>query len=83
MDLISIVDNEFAWVSAKGRYYQAQIYRRGNQLFVKVGGGFVGLHRNGTTTLPNLIWHDMTMPVYADKVGRLLRHPEPKNLSVA
>lgn len=59
MDFISRVEDGFVWLYCRGVYKQAELYRRGNQLYAKVGSGYVRLAGNRTTSQPKTIWLDL------------------------
>ena len=71
-----IMHDEQIVLRQKGVYKQAQLYTYGDQVFAKVGGGFIGLrkpdHANGTTN-PNVTWEKDSLsfePVY--EKGRMV-----------
>lgn len=59
MDFVSRVDNAFVWAKQGGVYRQTELYRRGEQLFMKWGGGFVRLCPSGSTTASKVIWMEV------------------------
>lgn len=59
MNFISKIDNAFAWMKRGGVYQQAELYRRGEQIFAKFGGGYVRLSASGATSAPRIIWQEI------------------------
>lgn len=43
----------------KGVYMQAALYRRGDRVFARAAGGYIGVSARGGTTLPDVNWLDM------------------------
>lgn len=59
MDFISKIDNAHAWLKRSGIYSQAELYRRGEQIFAKLGSGYVRLSCSGTTSAPRIVWMEI------------------------
>lgn len=57
--LFTVLDDQVIVRTAKGVYKQAKIAIRGMHPFAKVGGGFIQLYTNGTTSNPDIRWVDM------------------------
>lgn len=62
MHRFHIVDDAAVILRSKGVYRQAKVYRRGDDLYAGFGAGFIGLRRNGGTTLPSVSWEDIEAP---------------------
>lgn len=67
------VEGEAAVLIMNGVYAQVDLYTRNGYLYAKVGGGFVRLFADGSTTkakmrLDTLSWDG---PLRADRLGRL------------
>lgn len=56
MDRFHKVDDAAAITLLNGIYRQSDVYRRGSDLYVKHGGGFVRLCSKGGTSLPRMSW---------------------------
>jgi len=73
-NLFHICDDSFVITHRRGTYHQRQVYQRGHRLFLKVGAGFIGLTRRGTThTDENVEEIACTFEVGYDKLGRAVR----------
>lgn len=56
MDFINKIDGASAWMRQGGVYRQADLYRRGEVLFARQGGGYVRLGISGATSHPKTTW---------------------------
>jgi hypothetical protein len=54
MALFHVIDDAHAILRSRGVYRQVKVYRRGSQLYAQYGSGFVGLRRDGGTTVPTI-----------------------------
>lgn len=59
MDFLTRIDNAFAWMRSNGLYRQAELYRRGESIFAKWGGGYVRLSAHGATSAPKVSWNEI------------------------
>lgn len=57
--LFTPLDDQVILRSKTGIYRQARIARRGDYVYACVGGGFVMLYANGTTSSPNIRYVDI------------------------
>tara|TARA_R110000868_G_scaffold82808_5_gene233635 strand:- start:254 stop:505 length:252 start_codon:yes stop_codon:yes gene_type:complete len=62
-------------LSKRGVFKQANLYRRGRELYAGTAGGFVRLYANGNTGVPDLRWVDLEHQYQSeyedDALGRL------------
>lgn len=70
MNFISKIDNAYAWIRRGGVYSQAELYRRGEQVFAKMGSGYVRLSGSGTTSQPKTSWQEIDTGGNAELVLR-------------
>jgi|2_EtaG_2_1085320.scaffolds.fasta_scaffold73754_2 hypothetical protein len=56
MDLFHIIDDVQVITRSRGVFRQVALYRRGNTLFAKHGGGYVKLMSKGGTSAPKVSW---------------------------
>jgi hypothetical protein len=54
MDYFTIVEDTKAVVVSKGRYQQVDVYRRGTNVYVRMGGAFIRCLASGGTSVPNV-----------------------------
>ena len=54
MDYFTIVEDTKAIIVSKGRYQQVDVYRRGTNVYVRVGGSFVRCLASGGTSVPSI-----------------------------
>lgn len=57
--LFTVIDDQIVVRTTSGIYKQAKIAIRNSYAFAQIGGGFVQLYANGTTSNPNMRWIDM------------------------
>lgn len=81
MGLFQEVVGEAAVLIQNGVYYQVPVYKRNGYLFAKVGGGFVRLYADGSTTkarcrLETLTWENAE--TLGSEFGKLCVLPEVK-----
>lgn len=72
--LFTIIENAHVILVKAGVYRQAKLYTLGDDVFAQYGGGFVGLRRDGVTTVPALKWRDLDIaeePRYSP-TGRMI-----------
>lgn len=55
-ELFHVIDDCQVVTKRKGVYGQAKAYRRGDEVFVAKGSGFLRLLRGGGTTDPSTLW---------------------------
>ena len=68
--LFQRIEGGVAIVSNNGRYSQAEVYRRGSDVFALVGKDYVRLHGSKGTSVPKLLWHDVEAEgVWINKLG--------------
>lgn len=56
MQLITRLENAFAWILCKGSYQQAPLYARNKQVFAKYGAGYIRLSAQGSTSKADVRW---------------------------
>lgn len=73
MGLFQQVEGEAVVLVDSGVYKQVDIYTRDGYLYAKIGGGFVRLNRDGSTTKHRMRIDTMTWTgsLHSDKLGRL------------
>lgn len=73
MGLFKALEGDSAVVVENGVYKQVPIYTRDGYLYGNMGGGFVRLNLDGSTSKPKcrLDYLDTTAPLGVDKMGRL------------
>lgn len=76
MDYVQEIPNATAWVRKSGVYRQANLFRRGDTLFIDQGAGFVRLHSSGATSVPSLVWLDIDPGPDHKLVDNDLKAPE-------
>lgn len=59
MNRFHLIDAAAVILRHKGVYRQAELYRRGRELFAGHRGGFVQLMSRETTSVPDVSWHDL------------------------
>lgn len=59
MERFHRIDDAEAIVHHKGVFRQSPLFRRGAELFVKHGSGFVRLYSGGGTGIPAMTWKDI------------------------
>ncbi len=60
MERFHVIEEGAAILRVKGGLYrQAKVYRRGRDVFVALGGGFVRLLSRSGTTRPDVTWLDL------------------------
>lgn len=71
MERFHIIEDAAVILRSKGVFRQAKAYRRGIALYAGHGTGFIRLHKDGGTSLPNVSWegHDGPATTY-DPMGR-------------
>lgn len=67
------LEGDLAIVIVKGVYKQAPLYTWDGQLFARVGGGFIRLKKDGSTSVPStrLEHIETDLALFADTFGRL------------
>lgn len=77
-------EGDTAIVVENGVYKQCDIYTRDGYFYVKLGGGFVRLNVDGSTSKPKLRldFIDITTGLWRDKVGRLCKAHVAGSLSI-
>lgn len=76
MEHFNIVDHCQCILLSRGVYKQAQVYRLGNVLFAKNGGGFVRLLAGGGTSVTHVSWKDMDISIApVEKTGGHINAP--------
>lgn len=73
MKYFSEIISGISVVRSKGVYKQVQLYRYGNRVFAKYGGGFIGLvkHQYGTTK-PDVLWIEVNIPHNFDSMDNMI-----------
>ncbi|MGN6449628.1 MAG: hypothetical protein ACTHLK_13745 [Brucella intermedia] len=73
MSFFREVEGEAAILIENGVYKQTSLYVRDEQLYAKVGGGFVRLMADGSTTKARCTLNYMSWngPLFRDNLGRL------------
>jgi hypothetical protein len=59
MERFHKIDDAAAITLARGVYRQSPLYRRGENLYVAYGSGFLRLCSGGGTSLPNVSWKEI------------------------
>lgn len=80
MGLFKQVDGEVAIVVDKGRFRQCNIFTRDGYLYAQIGGAFVRLNADASTTVPTMRLDHLTWtgPLMRDPLGRLCTAEVPK-----
>jgi hypothetical protein len=78
IDLFQRIEGGVAIISASGRYAQAEVYRRGSEVFVLLGKHYVRLRGANSTSVPKTLWHDIEAEgVLINKLGAPEWFPDP------
>lgn len=68
------IEGEACIIIEKGVFRQVDLYERGGQLFAKMGGGFIRLMSDGSTTKASARLDTISFDALGrDRVGRLCR----------
>jgi len=59
MNFFSKIDDAYVLLRQNGVYRQADLYRRGSNLFAKTGSGYIRLGISGSTSAPKVIWMEL------------------------
>jgi hypothetical protein len=72
--LFTVTEDQIILRTAKGIYKQTKIARRGQYAYAQIGGGFVMLYANGTTSHPTIQWIELEAEkkYRTGSLGRLL-----------
>jgi len=62
MELFHKIDDAVVILRTRGLFKQTDVYRRGRDVFAKVGGGYIRLLAYGGTTIPATQWQDVEGP---------------------
>lgn len=54
MDYFTIIEDTKAVIVSKGRYQQVDVYRRGRNVYVRIGSSFVRCMASGGTSVPSI-----------------------------
>ena len=73
----AILEGDHAILAEKGVYRQCDLYTHNGQLFAKIGGGFVRLNEDGSSSKPHVRLEELATeaPLYRDRFGRLALAP--------
>lgn len=75
MGLFQEIEGEAAVIVEGGVYKQVPVYKRNGYLYAKVGGGFIRLYADGSTTKPKARLETLTWENYdtlgKDAIGKL------------
>ena len=72
MDYFTAIPDGHAIIYSRGVYRQAPLFARGDQVYAKVGAGYIRLMQNGVTTSPAFKIADIDLPVeYVEAQGRI------------
>lgn len=55
------LDNECVILRSKGVFEQAEVYTRKGELYAKKDAGYMRLVEGGKTSVPNVMWEDLTV----------------------
>ena len=58
--LFHVIEDAFVIVRRRGVFRQAKVFARGDKIYAGYGSGFVRLFASGTSSLPDLLWEDLT-----------------------
>lgn len=77
MNLFTQIDDAFAITVQRGSYRQVSLFRRGENVYCKHGGGFAQMIGEGATSIPTLRWVELSIAdeVHKGKLGRLEYKP--------
>ncbi len=59
IDTFHVIDDAVAVIRQNGVFKQTKVYRRANEVFVSVSGGYVRLMSHGATSVPSISWLDL------------------------
>ena len=62
MEKFHVIEGAQVILYRKGVYSQSPLYMRGDQIYAKVGNGFVLIYANEKTSHPDIRWKDMEQP---------------------
>jgi hypothetical protein len=60
MELFHIIEDAFVIVRRRGVFRQAKVFARGDSIYAGYGSGFVMLLASGASSVPDLLWKDIT-----------------------
>ncbi len=72
MERFTIIDDEAAILTARGVLRQVRIFKRGDDLYAAHGNGFLGLRKDGQTSVPHIRWLDISVDYEVGHLGRLV-----------
>lgn len=61
MERFHKIDDAAAITLSRGVYRQSAVYRRGDNLYVAHGSGFLRLSSGGGTSMPSVSWKDLDL----------------------
>lgn len=66
------LDNESVILRSKGVFTQAEVYTRKGELYAKKGSGYIRLVEDSKTSVPSVMWEDLTVTNHTvGEFGRL------------
>lgn len=67
-DLFHVIQDAQVVLRSKGTYYQRPVFRRGDRLYAKHGGGFIRLGGGDATSQPGISYETLDLPAHISRL---------------
>ena len=66
-----LLEGETVILRSRGTFTQNEVYTYNGELFAKKGGGYIRLLEKNATSIPSVLWQDLTVKQNVGEFGRL------------